>query len=346
MGAKIINKIGLTWVAMGVLFSCSLSAQSTVSTPIVGFQKIAVPSGLSTAAFPMLNSDILKTSASSIAGSVLTLSGQSNVGSLLTSGAPYYIEIYSGNLKGDRFDVDTAATITSANGTVTLASSSANNTYPVASIGANLDNATIALRQHVTLDQIRASASPALVGNNIAGSADQVQIYNPTTKSYTTYFLRGDGTNWRLSGATTNGFNNVIIPPGTGVFIQKRGSSTELTTAGAVRQNDFARPYQTGLQMLASPYPMNFTAAGFGGSSSSGWTGNNIAGSADQIQIYNPGTKSYTTYFLRGDGVNWRRSGATTNEPSSFEMINSANGFFVLRRAANSNNILVNPIPN
>ena len=323
-----------------------LHAQTTNFSAIVGYQKISVPTNASTAAFPMLNPDVVKTSVSGVSGSVLSLSGQTNVGSLLSSGVPYYVEVYSGNLKGDRFDVDTAATISNANGTVALSSSSGNNTFPVGSIGSNLDGATVALRQHVTLDQIRAGASPALIGNNIASSADQVQLFNPSNRSYVTYYLRGDGTNWRLSGATTNGFNNVVIAPGTGVFIQKRTASTEITTVGTVRQNDFARPYQTGLQLLAMPYPLNSTAQNFGASGANGWTGNNIASSADQIQIFNPSNRSYVTYYLRSDGINWRKSGATTNESANFEMLNSANAFFVQRRAANSNNIIVNPIPN
>ena len=332
-------------VVTGIISQNQAPAQ-TVSTPIVGFQKVSVPVGASTAGFPMLNPDVLKTTATSLSGSVLTLTGQSNVGSLLTSGEPYYLEVYSGALKGERFDVDTAATISAANGTIVLSASSGNNSFPVASIASSLDGATVAVRQHVTLDQIRTSASPALVGNNFASSADQVQLYNPNTKSYLSYYLRGDGTNWRVTGATTNGFNKIVIPPGTGVFIQKRTAGTEITTAGNVRQNDFSRPYVAGLQLLSSPYPLNYTAAGFGASSSNGWTANNFATSADQIQIYNPSGKNYTSYYLRGDGTNWRKTGSTTNELASFEMINPANGFFVLRRSADNNNILVNPISN
>ena len=69
----------------------NLFSQSTVSTPIVGFQKVTVPVGLSTAGFPLLNSDILKTTTTSVTGSNVLLSGETNVGSKLTSGEPYYI---------------------------------------------------------------------------------------------------------------------------------------------------------------------------------------------------------------------------------------------------------------
>lgn len=345
MNPKKLLQTTSIWSLMTLVFAHGAYSQ-TVSTPIVGFQTVAVSPGASTLGFPLLNPDVIKTTATAVSGNVVSLSGESNVGTRLTAGTPYYVEIYSGSLKGDRFDVDTTATISSANGTVTLSSVSANNTMQVSSIGSNLNGASIALRQHVTLDQIRSSASPSLVGNNSASSADQIQFYNPATKSYSAYYLRGDGLNWRILGSTTNGFNNVVVPPGVGVFMQKRTAGTSLTSTGTVRQNDFARPYQQGLQLLAMPFPLDRSAGDFGASAAGGWTGNNTANSADQIQIFNSASKSYTTYFLRADGVNWRRSGSTTNEASDFQMLNAANAFFALRRSADSNNIIVNPIPN
>ena len=136
-----------------------LHAQTTSYSDIVGYQTISVPVGLSTAAFPLLNNDIVKTSSTSLTGNALSLSGETNVGSKLSSGEPYYIEVYSGALKGDRFDVNTAATITAANGTVVLDSASANNTFSVGSIIAQLDGASVALRKHITIEQIQSMAS-------------------------------------------------------------------------------------------------------------------------------------------------------------------------------------------
>ena len=137
------------FIAIIVVGLAGQGFSQTVSTPIVGFQKVTVPVGLSTAGFPLLNSDILKTSATSLTGNSLSLSGETNVGSKLSSGEPYYIEVYSGNLKGDRFDVNTAGTISAANGTVVLDTASGNNTYSVGSIVNQLDGATVALRKHI-----------------------------------------------------------------------------------------------------------------------------------------------------------------------------------------------------
>jgi len=337
-----MNRALLSFSAVLFIAGIGSYAQSTVSTPIVGFQKVSVPSGLSTAGFPLLNSDLVKTSASSVSGNAVTLSGESNVGAKLASGEPYYVEVYSGSLKGDRFDVNTAATITAANGTVVLDSASANNTYAVASIASQLDGATVALRKHITIEQVQAMASTALVGNNSAAAADQIQFYDSTAGAYVGYFLRGDGVTWRKVGTTATA-NKTPIPPGTGVFISKQVSAVELTATGAVRQNDFALPYVAGLQLKAPAYPIDISPSSIGATAANGWSGNNSAAAADQIQVYNPGAGAYDGYFLRGDGTTWRKVGTTTTVTSS-NVATSDQAYFVTRANGNSDNTLVNPI--
>jgi len=326
-----------------VLFSTGASnAQSTVSTPIVGFQKFSVPTGLSTAGFPLLNPDLLKASASSVSSNAVTLAGESNVGAKLSAGEPYYIEVYSGALKGDRFDVNTAATIAAANGTVILDGSSANNTLAVAAIAAQLDGATVALRKHITLEQVQGMSSSPLVGNNSAAAADQIQLYDTAAGAYVGYFLRADGVTWRKVG-TVAAANKTPIPPGTGVFISKQGSPVELTSAGTVRQNDFAIPYVAGLQLKAPAYPLDITPAGIGATGANGWVGNNSATVADQIQVYNPTAGAYDGYFLRADGTTWRKVGTVTTVTTS-TLASSSQAYFVSRNSANADSILVNPI--
>lgn len=317
-------------------------AQTTSYSDIVGYQTTSVPAGLSTAGFPLLNADLAKISATSLSGAALSLSGQSNVGSLLSSSEPYYIEVYSGALKGDRFDVDVAATIAAANGTVVLNTGSANNTYPAASIANQLDNATVALRKHITLEQIQQMSSAPLVGSNTAASADQVQFYDNATQGYASFFLRADGITWRRVGTTTVA-NKTPVPPGTGVFISKQGSPVTLTASGNVRVNDFANPLKSGLQLQAAAYPIDVSPAGLGGTLANGWTGNNTAASADQIQVYNPTTSGYDAYFLRSDGTTWRKVGTTTVVTSN-NVATSAQAFFVSRQTADNNNYLVSPI--
>jgi hypothetical protein len=319
-----------------------LHAQTTSYSDIVGYQTVPVAAGLSTAGFPLLNTDVVKTAATSVSGNSVALSGESNLGGKLTSDEPYYIEVYSGALKGDRFDVNTAATITAANGNVVLDSASANNTYSVASIASQLDGATIALRKHITIEQVQSMSSTPLVGNNSAAAADQIQFYDSAATAYVGYFLRGDGVTWRKVG-TTSIANKTPIPSGTGVFISKQGSASQLTAIGTVRQNDFALPFVTGLQLKAPAYPIDISPSSIGATAANGWSGNNSAATADQIQVYNPAASAYDGYFLRGDGTTWRKVGTTTTVTTS-NVATSAQAYFVTRASGNSDNTLVNPI--
>jgi hypothetical protein len=335
--------LGLAILALAAM-SVNAQTNQPVYSDIVGYQTISVPVGLSTAGFPLLNPDVLKVATTTLTGADLALAGQTNVGALLTSAEPYYIEVYSGTLKGDRFDVDVAATIAAANGNVVLNSASLNNTLLFSSVGTNLNGSTGALRKLVTIEQVQGMASSALVGNNTAGSADQIQFYDNATAGYAAYYLRVDGTTWRKVGTTTTA-NKTPIPSGVGVFISKKTGAATLTAVGNVRLNDFSVPYQVGLQLAAPGIPINVTPGSQGGTVANGWTGNNTAGSADQIQVYNPDISGYDSYYLRADGITWRKVGTTTTVTTT-DVATSAQAFFVSRKTADSSNILVNPITN
>jgi hypothetical protein len=337
-----MKKLNLS-LAILALAAMSVNAQTSVNSEIVGYQTISVPVGLSTAGFPLLNPDVLKVATTTLTGVDLALAGQTNVGALLSSVEPYYIEVYSGTLKGDRFDVDVAATIAAANGNVVLNSASLNNTLLFSSVGTNLNGATVALRKHVTIEQVQGMASAALVGNNSASSADQIQFYDNATAGYAAYYLRLDGVTWRKVGTTTAA-NKTPIPSGVGIFILKKTGVATLTAVGNVRLNDFSVPYQVGLQLVAPGVPIDVTPASQGGTVANGWTGNNSASLADQIQVYNPDTSGYDAYFLRADGTTWRKVGTTTAVTTA--VATSAQAFFVSRKTADSSNILLNPVTN
>ena len=333
-------------LAFAILVSAvmAVSAQTSVNSEIVGYQTISLPVGLSTAGFPLLNPDVLKVATTTLTGADLALAGQTDVGALLSSVEPYYIEVYSGALKGDRFDVDVAATIAAANGNVVLNSGSLNNTFLFSSVGTSLDGATVALRKHVTIAQVQGMASTPLVGNNDPSLADQIQFYDNDTAGYAAYYLRADGATWRKVGTTTAA-NKTPIPSGVGVFISKTTGPVTLTAVGNVRLNDFSVPYQTGLQLAAPGVPIDVTPSSQGGTVANGWTGDNDPSLADQIQVYNPDINGYDSYYLRGDGTNWRKQGTTTTVTTT-DVATSAQAFFISRKTADSSNILLNPITN
>jgi len=335
-------------VALAILVAAVMAGNAqtnvTVTSDIVGYQTISVPVGLSTAAFPLLNPDVLKTTATTLSGTALALSGQSNVGSLLTSAEPYYLEVYSGTNKGDRFDIDVTATIAAANGNVVLDSASVSNTFPTGSLGTNLNGATVALRKHVTIEQVKSMSSSAWVGNNNPSIADQIQFYDSAAGGFVACYLRGDGINWRKVGTTTV-VNKVAIPAGVGVFISKMTGETTLTAVGNVRQNDFAMPLVVGLQLLAPAVPIDVTPSSIGGTVANGWTGNNNPALADQVQVYNPVAAGFDAYYLRSDGTNWRKVGTTTVVTTT-PVATSGQAYFLSRNTADNINVLLNSVAN
>jgi len=336
-------------VAFSILVAAVMAgnAQTTATSDIVGYQSTVILPGLNAVGISLLNADTIKGSASGATSSSVQISGQTNIGSLLTADEPYYIEVYSGVSKGDRFDVDVAATIASASSNIAIKVSSPNNTSPfTSSVIASSD--IVALRKHITIEQVKNSlvaGSGSWVGSNSSSSADQIQILDPIAQSFTIYYLRGDGTTWRGNLTSTTPQNKAPIAPGKGVLIDKKGSQMTLSIVGSVRNNDFAMPYYAGLDLKAPPVPKGFSPQSLGATTANGWTGNNSVASADQIQILNPATQAFTTYNLRSDGTTWRGSLTSTTPQTAVDIINSDSAYLVTRKNGNLDGILTNPLP-
>ncbi len=328
----------------GAVISSHAQNATTATTDPVGFQSKSIPVGVTSLSNPLINANAVTAQVSGNTNSVVSLSTSENIGSILNSadnsGFPFYIEVLSGPLEGERWEVNIAATITTGNASITVDTVSPNNTSVLSSD--SLVGASIALRKHVTLTQLQSFFSPALVGNNNAASADMISVYNPSTDTFTNYFLRGDSVTWRIQGTTTNA-TKFSVPSGTGFLVTKRSSPTVFTSVGSVRTNDFAFPMPQGPSFRAPGYPVSYSPQSLGGNATNGWTGNNNAASADQLQIYNPSTDTFTNYFLRGDGVTWRIQGTTTVVTSD-QLFSDNNAFMVLKRQADTNYILGSPV--
>jgi len=337
---KHLRSSSIAACALSIVAAGSINAQTTATTDPVGFQTTTVPVGTTTLANPLVNANLLSAGATANTTSTVTFSGVTNVGSLLTATEPYYIEVVTGALEGERFDVDPTATIASANGTVTINPSSANNT---STLGAgSLNGSSIALRKHITLEQLGGAFSPTLIGNNSANSADQIALWDGSTGILVSYYLRADGVTWRQVGTTASA-NKLPVASGVGFFFTKRTSSTTFTSVGSVRNNDFSLPLALGSAFQAPGYPVSYSPSSLGGTTANGWTGNNSANSADQLQVWDPNTGIFTAYYLRADGTTWRQVGTTTDVKAS-ELFAANNGFLVLRKTADTSYVLLNPV--
>lgn len=330
-------KISFAALLTGAALSSQVFAQA-VSTPIVGFQTKTLSTGLNSVGLPLLNPDTIKTTVTSVSGSNIALSGASSLGASLEATKSYYLEVYSGSLKGDRFDLNTAATIAAAPGTAVLESSSINNTYPVSSISSALNNETVAIRPHLTLTDFDTMCSPRLVGNNSVASADSVGFTESGSIVY--FYKKLDGT-WRRVGSAAD-FSSKTIPPGVGVIVRKASGTSTTTQTGTVRDNDFARPYSSGLSLIASGFPLDRTPTGVGvtpGIGTTDWFGGTIA-TGDSISVVSSG--ALVRYVLRTDG-----SMVRVGNPGDFknsEILAGADAQLVKRTRANSDNVEVDPI--
>jgi hypothetical protein len=337
---KLLRILPFSAVALMVV-SAAHAEPLSVPTDPVGYQTTSVPLGLSALANPLVNANTIQSSVAANTASVVTFNSVANVGALLTAGEPYYIEVSAGPLEGERFDVDTALTIAAANSTLVLNTSSPNNTLPSLSAD-QLSGSTVAVRKHVTLSQLQSAFSPSLIGSNNLNNADQIQLFNPGSGSFTVYYLRANGTEWRAQGSAVDDSKRPV-PPGVGFLVRKITSTTSFTSVGSVRMNDFSFPMPQGLSFRAPGYPVSYSPSSLGGTGINGWTGNNNLNNADQLQVFNSASGSFTTYYLRGNGTEWRAQGGSVSVTSD-QLFADNVPFMVLKRQADPNYILINPV--
>lgn len=305
--------------------------QSTVSTPVVGFEKIDLPANSYTSVgINLNNSPVLSAVVASVSTSTVTLNGVSNVGSALNSAEPYYLEVTSGPKAGSRLDLDVSATVAAANNTITIMTSSANNTDTIASLVADLPTATVQIKKHITLADVAASITGLTAG--ASGTGDEVLLLDPSTGGFRTY-LRRTTSVWRDENNQT--VNSTPIPPGTGFIVNKRAVSGSITSTGAVRANSFYLNTVPGYQLVTFGFPVNHSPTSIGavGASSSspapGWTSGQ-ATVADSIYRINV-AGGFDQYFLR-TGNSWRDGNNVT--VNATEMMPSGSSYVLYKNSA------------
>jgi len=258
----------------------------------------------------------------------------------LTTGGKYYLEITSGPREGDRFEIDQALTATATPGVLVIDLAATNTTFS----GLTKDlliGATASIRPHMTLAKIQAMFDPPLVGNNNLSLADSLLVFNAT--SAITYYLRGDGVTWRKAGTTTD-FSSMVIPPDQGVMLQLRSGAKALTHQGVVRGNAFRINFKPGLQPSATGFPATLSPVEFGAISNpvipqAGWIGNNVQSQADGLMVFDQTKGSFTSYYLRSDGITWRTSGSISDQSGA--KILRHDGFFMVKRQNADDQMLI-----
>lgn len=233
-------KIAVPYLIIGITFLGSdVRAQSTVSTPVVGFQKIALPVGGKAIAPTFIKANVFQGSAT-ISGSAVSVAANSLNG--LTLGPTefsnrenypkFYAEVIQINspFYGYNFDITAANTSTGFT----------SENIPVGLSGTVI----IAIRPHLTL----ADLSPTSLANG-----DSITIANDPSGAVSTYYVYNGG--W--IGAdfdTSKSYSHVIIPPGNGLIYSGQDTELQLTLSGVVKSTPTAVPvYQNAYANLVAP---------------------------------------------------------------------------------------------
>lgn len=221
-----------------VFFGVELSIVSaqTVSTPIVGFSKVTVPSGTRgvvpgfVKAAKFNGSGIVNSQTVAASGLAVNALAPTQVGTGAPDFPTHYMEIVSGPLEGYSFDVlsNTSSSIT------------------VSGLPSSLNASTInyVIRPHLTLGDIDSTNLPD--GNVV------LNIYNDPTKPANTYLYDSAG-NW-YDGSGNYIMNHAVIYPGTGVSLYNSASTFTINFTGQVKPTKTVVPvYSQATYNLVGP---------------------------------------------------------------------------------------------
>jgi hypothetical protein len=291
----------------------------------------------------LVNPAVARGSIASHSSAAITLSyaGRS-IGAALTTGTDYFVELtgpVSGTYVGARLEVDVAATKLSDNNTITVLPGSPRSTLSTLPASSGLAGHTLVVRPHVTLGQILGTKNnPLMQGATVVASADQVQLLNPQSQAFETYyFLRnstGSVAQWTKIGGGSANQDALPIPPGVGmVVVRNTASAVTLDWLGEVRTNRSAQPLVAGNNLVSQPVPIDSSPVQRALTFANGATGSTVTTQADNLQTLVGGVIQ-TYYLLRnasGSVEQWTRIGSgTTNQNNA--VLFTADGAVVVKK--------------
>ncbi|MEI7928065.1 MAG: SdrD B-like domain-containing protein, partial [Verrucomicrobiales bacterium] len=284
-------------------------------TEVEGWKETALETCCRTYNIPFLRETVFTGTVDTINGvsgqtlNFTTSAGTTDLGTLLTSGAAFYLEVTSGDNKGHRFDIVSAsgASVTLANDSNLQAATAPFNTLTGA-LPASLAGDQVVIRRHWTLGEV---FPPAGFGaTNDRTTADQVQLF--ADGQWIIYWLYDDGVlppRWVKTGDNTYADQAAtVLPPGQGLFFNNRQGATSVLSYGEVRENDFIRPLAAGSNLVGGGYPVDQSAAAATGRAmtvAKGFFGSRDFATADSFFVWKGddaiGVNGYQTYFLNNN---------------------------------------------
>jgi len=342
-----------TSIAAALFVALSLavgsSSAQTVATDPVGFLTLNVKG---TTGFPGGTTSALSFVGLSMAplvayqASLSSASGNTLVDSSATwtdnqfNGATnnYYVELLTGTGAG----ITSQITGTSASG---KSITTADNLSSFVTAGT-----TYRIRKNWTLAALFGPNNESGLGGGTSTTADEILVLNQSTGVYTTYYYKTSGvggTGWRSTASTSTDVSlSGFFKPTDGILIRRHQSADlGVPLVGAVKLGQTSIPIGIGLNIVSNPYPSGTLTLANSGLLGSG-IGQGTSTTADLIQVLNPATGIYTTYYYKNSGVGgtgWRSTNSTSVDESNAALPFGTS--FIVQRKVNSSFRWIMPQP-
>jgi hypothetical protein len=246
---------------------------------------------------PLLRDEIYSGTVTSTSGSSISIDQATGLKAALGKGLECFVEVVSGDLAGQFFDLDEAMTTDTK---LAIDTGIARNT--AATVEASLVGARVVVRPHWTLGSLlpvtafHSTTSPA--------TADRVSFFENGAYVVHWALAKPNGIQWLRTGDTTAADSGLtrLITSEEGFYVQARGGAVTVPVVGQVRTTPLLRKVASSLQMIGTGAAQSVAPASLkwtnDGDKLRIWLGDTAAGST----AFDAFTKSATGWLRDADG--------------------------------------------
>ena len=254
------------------------TAEATSYSPVYAFALRSFGASQTTMSMPLLRDAIFTGTVSAVGDSSLSINDGTGLKLALGTGRECFAEVVSGELAGQSFDLDEAATTDKQ-----LAIDMASTRNTTSSLNASLLGASIVVRPHWTLGSVLPVTS--FHATTSANTADRVSFFENGGYAVHWALARTTGSQW-IRAADTSGANTGrtrIITAGEGFYVQARSGKVSIPLVGQLRTTPLLRKVATSLQMIGSGSAQSIAISSLSWTSTGDkirlWVGDSILGS-------------------------------------------------------------------
>jgi len=174
-----------------------------------------------------------------------------------------------------------------------------------------LSKATTASETGVTLT-FSGAAQLILTPGTAYSNADVVNIYNPISLKFQSYFFDTTVGYWVLKGSTVNANNTILYPYGALAVFRRVATALSFSMTGRVAEVPVLTKVGTDTVAYGSSgyaVPLTLSQIDLG----SNWLTSSTYGSADILSLYSPTLLKFVSYFQLPDSTSWRTKTSATD---------------------------------